>query len=205
MHLESAIGVVMKKHILIIQGHPDNSRSHLCHALADAYALGAREGGHAVESVDVAGLDIPILRRAEDWVEGNTPDGVKAAQKAILKADHLVLIYPLWLGTMPALLKAFLEQAIRPRMLEGSTDSLHDLQRLLKGKSARIVVTMGMPAIAYRFWYRMHSVKSLQRNILGFVGVMPIFTSLIGLVDHISPARAQKLLFKMTQLGRSGR
>jgi hypothetical protein len=28
---------------------------------------------------------------------------------------------------------------------------------------------MGMPAAVYRWFYRAHSLKSLERNILGFV------------------------------------
>lgn len=31
----------------------------------------------------------------------------------ILWADHIVFLYPLWLGHMPALLQAFLEHALR--------------------------------------------------------------------------------------------
>lgn len=29
-------------------------------------------------------------------------------------AEHIVFVSPLWLGTMPALLKGFLEQVMRP-------------------------------------------------------------------------------------------
>jgi putative NADPH-quinone reductase len=76
---------------------------------------------------------------------------------------------------------------------------------LLVNKSVRIIVTMGMPAVAYRFFYRSHSVKSLQRNILAFVGAGPIFTTFIGLVDHMNEKRVQKLFDKMKHLGRSGR
>ena len=40
----------------------------------------------------------------------------------------------------------------------------------MSGKSARIVVTMGMPGFWYRWYFRAHSLRSLQRNILKFVG-----------------------------------
>ena len=38
------------------------------------------------------------------------------------------------------------------------------------GKSARIIVTMGMPGSLYRWYFRAHSLHSLQRNILDFIG-----------------------------------
>ena len=56
----------------------------------------------------------------------------------------------------------------------------------INDKSARIVVTMGMPSLFYRLYYRSHSVRSLARNILGFVGFKPVRVSLIG---HIESAR----------------
>ncbi len=195
----------MSKRILILQGHPHSGGNHLCHALAEAYGRGAQEAGFKVETLDVGALDFPILRDAENWKQEQAPSALKDAQTEILRADHIVIVYPLWLGTMPALLKAFLEQTVRPSMVQSSHTGMAHLTSLLKGKSARIIVTMGMPAVAYRLFYRMHSVKSLQRNILGFVGVGPIFTTLVGSVDSISPARFQKLKDEMTHLGRSAR
>lgn len=195
----------MQKHILIVQGHPHSGGRHLCHALADSYEFGAREAGFKVDTLDVGALDFPILRSGEEWTSEDAPEGLRDAQQQILNADHLVFIYPLWLGTMPALLKAFLEQAVRPGMINGDKAGLAHMRTLLKGKSARIIVTMGMPALAYRLFFRMHSVKSLQRNILGFVGVGPVFTTLIGLVEKMKPARADKLMDQMKQLGRSAR
>lgn len=102
--------------IIVLQGHPDPSGKRLCHALADAYVEGARSAGHEVTLVDAAKLDFPLLRTQEDWLRGadGTPESPKEAQAACVAADHFVLIYPLWLGTMPALLKGFLEQAFRP-------------------------------------------------------------------------------------------
>lgn len=54
-------------------------------------------------------------------------------------------------------------------------------KKVLSGRSARVVVTMGMPAVIYRWYFRAHSVKSLERNLLGIVGVAPVHETLIGL------------------------
>ena len=100
----------MDKRILIHQGHPDPDQRHFNHALADAYAEGARAAGHAVQSIDVATLDFALLRSKIEWESGALPKGLLQAQQAIRWAEHLTLFFPLWLGGMPALLKGFLEQ-----------------------------------------------------------------------------------------------
>ncbi len=190
---------------MIIDGHPDRSEERLCHALADAYAEGARAAGHKVQKFAIARIDFPFLHSKEQFDQGALPESLQPAQDAIGAADHLVLLYPLWLGSMPALLKAFLEQIFRPSFAYDLADpSTGKLTERLKGKSARIIVTMGMPALAYRWMFGAHSLKSLERNILGVVGIAPIKETLYGMVEVASPETHQKWLAEMATLGRSG-
>ena len=98
----------MSRRIAIIQGHPDSAEPHFCHALAQAYAQGAQAGGHETRTVDVAALDFPLLRSQRDWQHGDLPASLGEAQQAIGWAEHIVLVFPLWLGDMPALLKGCL-------------------------------------------------------------------------------------------------
>lgn len=191
--------------IAIIQGHPDERGGHLCHALADAYAEGAEAAGHAVRRIEVAALDFPVLRRREDWADGPLPPDLEAAQQAVAWAGHLVIVYPLWLGTMPALLKAFLEQLFRPGFAVAPEGGATGWSRLLSGRSARVVVTMGMPALVYRWWFRAHSLRSLERNILKFVGIRPLRESLFGMVEDVSDARRRRWLDRMRALGAAAR
>jgi putative NADPH-quinone reductase len=100
--------------LVIVQGHPDPAGGHLCHALADAYAHGAGQAGHTVMRIDVASLDFPWLQTKAAFEAGPIPDALRPAQEAIGQADHLCIVYPLWHGTFPAVLKAFLEQVFRP-------------------------------------------------------------------------------------------
>jgi putative NADPH-quinone reductase len=194
---------MVPRRILIILGHPDPEGGHYGHALAEAYAEGAREIGVEVQILSVARLEFPVLRSQEEWMRGTPTPDIREAQQAIAAADHLVMIYPLWLGSMPALLKAFLEQALRPGFAVGHPEKPGVYAKLLKGKSARIVVTMGMPAFVYRWFFRAHSLKSLERNILRFCGIRPIRESLVGMVEG-KPAHREKWLAKMRQLGRAG-
>ena len=192
----------MPKRILLIQGHPDATEPHLCHALASSYAQGAEGAGHAVRHIKLAELDFPLLRSQQAWQKGNIPDSLKPAQEDIAWAEHIVFFFPLWLGDMPALLKGFLEQVARPGFAftyeEGGSPWG---KKALTGRSARVVVTMGMPALVYRWYFRAHSVKSLERNILGFVGIAPVNETLVGLTGDMKADDAAKWLTKLKRLG----
>jgi putative NADPH-quinone reductase len=190
----------MTRRILILQGHPDGNRPHLCHALAAAYADGARAAGHEVRTVDVAKLSFPLLRSAEEFNRGEPPESLVPAWEDMLWAEHLVIVFPLWLGTMPALLKGFLEQVARPGKAF-SYDQRGIPHKLLRGRSARVVVTMGMPAIVYRLWFLAHGVRGLERSILQFVGIRPCRETLFGMVEAVSPRRRDAWLAKMRRLG----
>ncbi len=190
-----------QRRIVLIEGHPDAVLPHLCGALADAYKVGAESAGHEIRRVPVAKLDFPLLRTQLDWEHGKVPASLQSAQDDIAWAQHLVFFFPLWLGDMPALLKAFLEQVARPGFAfkaEGSNPFAH---KGLTGRSARVVVTMGMPALLYRWYFRAHSVKSLERNILGFVGVAPVNETLIGMVDRLGEDGVRKWQGKLQKLG----
>lgn len=193
------------RNIIIIQGHPDPGPPRLCHALAASYAAGAQEAGHAVRWAHVGSLEFPLLRSQQEWEQARLPQSLQQAQEDIRWADHLVLFFPLWLGDMPALLKGFLEQVARPGFAFEYVESGSAFTRKgLKGKSARVVVTMGMPALVYRWYFRAHSVKSLERNILGFVGIAPVDETLIGGAGNLAAADARRWLEKLRGLGSKG-
>ena len=190
----------MTKRVLILQSHPDPAGGHYCNALGEAYADGARQAGHSVNSIDIAKLDFGFVRTAEEWAAA-APADIIDAQNAVAEADHLVIIYPLWLGTMPALLKAFLEQLCRQDFAIRALDGGRRWEQRLKGKSARIIVTMGMPGQIYRLYFGAHSLKSLERNILKFAGVSPVHETLIGMVEALGDRKRAQLLERMRRLG----
>jgi putative NADPH-quinone reductase len=193
------------RRIAIIQGHPDPRGNRFGHALAEAYSNGAKEAGHDIKLIDVAKLNFELLRSKEEWESGTPSDAIREAQSVISWAEHLVIFYPLWLGTMPAVLKAFLEQLFRPGFGIARPETRKMWKKLLIGKTARIVVTMGMPALVYRWYFRAHSLKSLERNILGFCGIGPIKESLIGNIETRNSAHRERWLAKMRKLGRDSR
>ena len=194
----------MTKNIAIILGHPDPNEKRFCRALAQAYSEGAKSSGHAVKQIDIAQIDFPFIRTKDDFDKSQTPNSIRSAQEIIRWANHVVLIYPLWLGTLPAYLQAFLEQTLRPGFAANEGVAGKPWEKLLTGKSARIVVTMGMPAFAYRWFYFAHSLKNLERNILGFCGIAPVKSTLIGMIEAINDDERQAWLEKMRLLGSAG-
>jgi putative NADPH-quinone reductase len=193
----------LAKRIVLIQGHPDPDAARFCRALANSYAAGATASVHEVRQIMVAELEFPLLRTQEDFEKGAPPESIRAAQETLAWAEHWVIIYPLWLGDLPALLKGFFEQIGRPGFAFRYRAKGFP-EKLMTGRSARVVVTMGMPSLLYRFFYFSHSLRSFVRNLLKFVGIGPIRTTLIGGVGNLAPEQAKVWLSTLERLGRDG-
>ncbi len=193
----------MPRRILIIQGHPDPAGGHFGHALAGAYAIGATAAGHEVRRLNVAALDFPLLQTEQDWNTWPVPAGLRGPQADIAWADHLAIFFPLWLGTMPAGLKGFFEQVLRPgfAFIAGAGRAP---RKGLAGKSARVVVTMGMPVFWYRWYFGAHGVRGLERSVLAFCGVDPIRETFIGLVGMKQEKMRDRWIGRLEELGRKG-
>lgn len=190
------------KRITLIDGHPDPDPGRFVHALADTYAAAALASGHEVRRIAVADLAFDLIESRAEWEEGSPPPAIAEAQDDIAWAEHLAIFYPLWLGDLPARLKGFFEQVMRPGF--AFAPKARGLpEKRLKGRTAHIVVTMGMPALFYRFYFRAHSLRSLERNILGFVGIAPIERSIVGNVEGDHKHRTM-WLETMTEHGAAG-
>ena len=195
----------MTRRIVLIHGHPDPEPVHLCHALGRAYAEGARAAGHALDEIDVASLNFPVLRNEAEY-SAPIPEGLFQAFEAILAADHVVLVFPLWLGTLPALTKAFFEQLFHRHVaFEDAAGPRSFPKGRLGGRSARLVTTMSMPTFIYRYWYRSHGLKWFERNALNLAGIRPVRTTLFGSSTSADDATRAKWLDQMRALGRAGK
>ncbi|MBI1362271.1 MAG: flavodoxin family protein [Alphaproteobacteria bacterium] len=192
----------MPKKVCIIQGHPHGSARHLCHLLADAYGEGARAAGAQVRWVDIGMMDVPIMRDPADFMKA-PPPSILSAQQAVKACDHLVIVYPIWLGTMPALVKAFFEQLCRANFAIGPGGMKEWPQQMLKGKSARVIVTMGMPSAAYRLIFGANGVKGFESGILGMAGIKPIRETFVGGVGQLNDKKTAVLVARVRRLGQT--
>lgn len=193
----------MARRIAVIQGHPDSSKLHLLHAMADAYAAGARAADHEVRRIEVGNLEFPLLRTQEEFENGAPPIALVQAQDDMRWAEHWLFLFPLWHGTMPALFKGFLEHVFRPGFaMEYRKDGFP--KKLLSGRSARIVVTMGMPVLMYRWYFGAYGLRGFERSMLSFAGIRPIRESLYGLTFADDRKRA-RWIEEMRSLGARGK
>lgn len=189
--------------IMIVVGHPHVDS--YCEALAEAYRRGAEAGGHEVRLFALAEMTFdPILREGYRREQPLEPD-LAAAREAFVACDHAVLVFPLWCGDMPAILKGFIERVLQPDLLAIQAAGGQASWKLFKGKSARIVMTMGMPGWFYRWYYGAHALKLLKRNILHFIGIKPVHATIYGMIEAVGDDKRRQWLREVEALGRAGR
>jgi len=161
----------MKK-ILVILGHP--SRDSFCHVLAEAYVHAAADAGAELRTLYLGDLKFdPILHEGYRVIQPLEPD-LEKAREDIRWAQHLVFVYPSWWGGLPALLKGFVDRAFLPGFGFRFIENAMLPEKLLKGRSARLIVTMDTPPWIYRWFLSAPGHNQLKKCILGFCGISPV-------------------------------
>ncbi len=154
--------------VLVVVGHP--RPVSLAAGLAVAYAAGARRAGAEVELLELAGLEFDPHVRTRVFADQSVEPGLARAAALIAWADHLVFVYPTWWGTMPALLKGFLDRVLAPGFAFEETGRTGYLP-LLSGKTAELLTTTDTPNWVWRWIYGAPGDKAMARAILGFCGI----------------------------------
>ena len=190
----------MMKKILIIDSHPDgNSFSR---ALADAYKKGALESGAAIEEIKIGELNFnPNLQHGYQKRMELEPD-LLAAWEKIQWAQHIVWIHPVWWGGLPAITKGFIDRLFLPGMAFRYRENSPFWDKLLTGRSARIISTMDTPGWYYRFVFGRPSINQLKRTVLGFCGVSPVKVTTFSPFRNTNAERREGYLEKAYQLGK---
>jgi NAD(P)H dehydrogenase (quinone) len=189
--------------IAIVVGNPQ--RSSYSEALGKAYQRGAESGGHEAELFALAHMNFDaILREGYHREQPLEPDLV-AARQALGACDHLVFVFPLWCGDMPAIMKGFIERVLQGDLRAIQKSGGKAPWKIFKGKSARIIMTMGMPGWFYRWYYGAHALKLLRRNVLHFIGVSPVRSTIYGMVEVVGDETRQQWLREVEALGHQAR
>ena len=76
---------------------------------------------------------------------------------------------------------------------------------MFKGKSARVIMTMGMPGWFYRLYYGAHALKLLKRNILHFIGISPVRSTIYGMIEAVSDDTRKEWLTEVEAMGHQAR
>ena len=188
----------MKK-ILIINGHPD--KESFCFALAESYHKGALKTAANVKLVHLIDLKFnPILTYGYRKMSELEPDLVQI-QQDILWADHLVFVYPNWWATMPALLKGFLDRVILPDFAFKYHKDDPYWDKLLKGKTARLIVTMNTPKWYYFLINRNAGHNAMRIGVLEFCGVKPVRITTFSPIESADEEKRKRWLAKVMELG----
>ncbi len=196
--------------ITIVVGNP--MIDSYSEALGEAYRRGAESGGHDAKLFVLAKMNFDaILRGGYRRLQPLEPDLV-AAHEALVACDHMVFICPLWCGDMPALMKGFIERVLQPELLAiraaGRRTNVEQARaewKIYKGKSAHIIMTMGMPGWFYRWYFGAHALKLLKRNVLKFTGMHPVRSTVYGMVEAVGDEKRKQWLREVEALGHQAR
>jgi NAD(P)H dehydrogenase (quinone) len=185
---------------LVVLGHP-NPES-LCAAIAEAYALGARDAGAEVEVLRVGELDFdPVLRAGYRDEQSLEPDLIRA-QEQLLAAAHLCVVTPIWWGSYPAVLKGFIDRTFLPGFAFRYAKPGRQV-RLLKGRSARLIVTGDSPWFWLKFVVGDSTVAALRNGTLKFSGYAPVKLTRLSPVRGSSDEQRAAWIEKAAALGRA--
>lgn len=191
----------MKK-ILIINGHP--YQKSLCASLAESYLQGAKEGNYEVKMIHLSQLKFdPILHKGYLEIQELEED-LKSVQQDILWAQHLVFVYPIWWGSVPALLKGFLDRVFLPGFAFKYHKGSPWWDRLLKGRTGRLIITTDAPWWWNKFMYSDPAIKMMKKAVLEFCGVSSVKVTQLDEIKNKAPKDIELNLKKVYDLGKRG-
>jgi putative NADPH-quinone reductase len=189
----------MKK-VLVINGHPD--KESFCFALAERYKKGADAAGAECKLVHLIDLKFnPILTFGYRKISELEPDLLKMQQE-ITAADHLVFVYPNWWSTLPALLKGFIDRVFVPTFAFKYRPNSPFWDKLLKGKTARLIVTMDTPQWYYWLINKNAGHNAMKVGILEFSGIKPVKISSFAIIKSSDETKRKKWLDDVEALGK---
>ncbi|NEW07350.1 NAD(P)H-dependent oxidoreductase [Paenibacillus sp. SYP-B3998] len=189
----------MHPNIAIINGHP--YAESYCTALSEAYKKGAIASGSAVRSIHIGSLDFEPNLKFGYSKRMDLEADLLAAQETIRWADHLVFVYPIWWGTVPAVMKGFIDRVFLPGFAYKTRPNSAMWDKLLKGKSARLIVTMDSPSWYYRLVYKQAGHLIMKRGTLQYSGINPVKITELGPIKSSTDKQREKWLAKVEALG----
>lgn len=152
---------------LIINGHPD--KESYCKRLADAYYEAS------LKKNDSKLLNLLDLSFNPNLVGGYSKNILEQdlvmAQALIKESEHLVFVYPTWWWSMPALLKGFIDRVFTPGFAFKYEKDKKIPVKLLKGKTATLIVTMDSPGWYYRWFMKSAGHFMMKKGVLAFCGI----------------------------------
>lgn len=181
----------MKKRILVIDANP--KQASFCDALAKSYSQSCKSDS------EVHTLSLSAMRFDPDLTNGYEIEQPLEAdlidfQAQLQWAEHIVLFIPVWWGGLPAKFKGLIDRTFLPGFAFEYQPNKTIPDKLLKGRTAEIILTLDTPAWYYRFIQGNPVQKQLKHTILEFCGIKVISTTYLGPIIKSSPERRKKWL-----------
>jgi len=190
---------IASRRILVLVGNP--APESFDDALAEAYAAGAAAAGADVRLLRLRELAFdPILHDGYRRVQELEPD-LRRAQDEIVGAGHLVFVYPVWWGSVPALLKGFLDRVLLPGFAYRYHENDPYFDKLLTGRTGHLIATSDAPSLWLRLAYRNCDAAMMKRAVLQFCGIDPVGLTRIGKMRGSSPEDRASWLRRIRVLG----
>lgn len=188
------------KRVLLINGHPDPQSFNA--VLARAYAQGALTATDHFSEFRIADLDFnPSLQYGYRKRTTLEPDLEKAIEQ-IKESDHLVWVFPMWWYGYPALMKGFVDRTFLPGITYQPVEGKPMPKKLLKGKTARIIITADAPRWYDRLVMHSPAIRQFKKGTLAFCGVKTVGTSYISPIKGSSESFRKKWLDTVEELGK---
>ncbi len=185
--------------VLIIQGHPEADSFGT--ALADAYAAGARDAGHEVRELRLRELEFDPLLRSREARGGEAEPCITEARDSIVWAEHLVVQYPTWWASTPALLKGFIDRVFVPGFAYRPHETGNGWDKLLKGRSSRLLITMDAPVLYDSLYYYASSRRAMSKGVMGFCGIRPTRVTTFAPIRGSTERKRANWLVRARELG----
>ncbi len=186
--------------ILVLNGNPNNES--FCNEISLKYVEGAKSSGHEVELVNLYDLKFdPVLHKGYSGPQELEPD-LEKQQELIKWCEHLVVISPVWWVSSPALLKGYFDRVLLPGF-GFKFNGPGKWERLLKGRSARVIYTQGAPCWYGKFFYNDAFWTAISKGTLGFCGFRPVKKTCFGMVAEAGDKKRKEWLEKIFETGKN--
>lgn len=193
----------MTNKILIINGHPDKESYNF--ALAKAYKNGAERSGAEIREIVIRDLTFnPNLQFGYRKRTELEPD-LLAAQETLKWSDHIVWIYPVWWGSVPAIMKGFLDRVLLPGFAFKKREGSLWWDKYFTGKTSRIICTLDQPPWYYKWFNGSPSHTAMKKLTMNFIGVKSVKMTSIGPIRLSTDTFREKWLQKIEKLGEKNR
>lgn len=188
----------MKK-ILIINGHP--FKYSLSSAITERYFQGANRGSNEIKVLNISELKFdPILHKGYQEIQQLEPDLIKA-QNDIVWADHLVVIFPIWWSSPPALFKGFIDRVFLPGFAFKYHPGKTFWDKLLKGRTSEIILTTDAPNWWNKWILNDPAINMIKKGVLEFSGFKVIRVTSLAEIKNQNHHSIERILNKIEKLG----